>query len=264
MEFKVHIIAEYPWLLPVFMLIAILYSAAGFGGGSSYIAVLSLTELSPVNIRSIAYLCNVTVSGSGAVRFSRRGLLPFRLAIPFLVASVPLTMLGAAYRPDADTYKLIMACALLPAGILLLASKQPRAFEQMTFCKGAMDVALTRWLTAGVIGFVSGLVGIGGGIFLAPILHFTQWRSPGEIAAVSASFIFVNALAGFAVLLFAGAELNRLADALVLAPAVFIGMLIGTTFALSERGRRWIRFTTGVIVIIAGAGILIRRLAEII
>lgn len=252
---------EMPWLAALFFAVAAVYSAAGFGGGSSYIAALSLSSAAPAQLRSVAYLCNIVVSSLGAQRFAKKGVLDLRLALPFLVASVPLAMLGSAMRPDAATFKLILAAVLLPAGLLLIFSGW---MEERSAPRWAAWVHAKYGLYAlsGVIGFVSGLVGIGGGVFLAPVLHFARWRSAVEIAALSSLYIAINSVAGFAVLLFSAHSASWLPDAAVLALVVYFGMRVGNGFALSERGRRRIRTLTGILVVLAATVVFVRYLAE--
>lgn len=250
-----------PWLALLFFGVAALYSAAGFGGGSSYIAALSLSSAAPVQLRSVAYLCNIVVSSFGARRFARKGVLDLRLALPFLVASVPMAMLGAAMRPDAATFKLILAGVLLPAGLLLVFSGWMERRAAPAWASW-VNARFGLYALSALIGFVSGLVGIGGGVFLAPVLHFARWRTAVEIAALSSLYIAINSIAGFGVLLLSSHELNWLPDATVLAVVVYAGMRVGNGYALSDRGRRRIRLITGILVVLAAVVVYTRYLAE--
>ncbi len=252
---------DMPWLAILFFGVAALYSAAGFGGGSSYIAALSLASAAPVQLRSVAYLCNIIVSGFGARRFAKRGVLDLRLALPFLVASVPMAMLGSALRPDVATFKLILAAVLLPAGLLLVFSGW-MGQRQAPRWAAWVHARYGLYALSALIGFVSGLVGIGGGVFLAPVLHFARWRTAVEIAALSSLYIAINSLAGFAVLLAVDHSTHWLPDAAVLALVVYVGMRVGNGFALSERGRSRIRTITGVLVVVAAVVVFARYLAE--
>lgn len=176
-----------------FFAIAFLYSNAGFGGGSSYLALLALAGLPSDEMRTAGLLCNVVVVGLGTVLYMRHKQLPKR-SWPLLALSVPAAFVAGRFQlEDAVFYPLL-------AGVLILAAL---AMLWQAWAKRPADtpVDAPAWfpfLAGGAIGGLSGLVGIGGGIFLSPLLHLVRWAKALEIAAVASAFILVNSLAGLA------------------------------------------------------------------
>lgn len=179
------------WALTgLFLILAILYSSVGQGGGSGYLAAMALLGVAPENIRLTALTLNVVVAGIGVVKFSRAGYFDWRLCLPFVLASVPASFLGGALSLPSAIFKPAVALILLWAAGLLLWKPPPP--EKVTGTGAPLWAAL---LAGGGIGVVSGLIGIGGGIFLAPLLILRGWAAPKETAALSSAFILVNSLA---------------------------------------------------------------------
>ena len=213
------------WLPTIFFLIAFFYSMVGFGGGSSYLAVLALTGVSHKEIPVIALICNIIVAAGGLWHFYRAGHLRWKTVLPFVVLSVPMAYIGGRLEISKDLFRLLLGFSLLVASVrLFLSSKQ---------IEKAVEVPhLKRWLVGipagGTLGFLSGLVGIGGGIFLSPMLILLRWANAKEAAGAASLFITVNSLAGLA------GHLEKYAPdfrtVLPLAVAVFLGGQIGSRF----------------------------------
>lgn len=172
-------------------LVALLYAAVGHGGASGYIAVLTLAGVEPATLKPVALVLNLAVSGIGTVLFFRAGHFAWRLFWPFAVVSVPCAFIGGAVQLSPGAFRVLVAATLAFAALRLLA---PAA---------GVDGAKMRrppwWIvivSGSLIGLVSGLIGVGGGIFLTPLLVLCGWAGPREAAAVSAPFIFVNSAAG--------------------------------------------------------------------
>lgn len=174
-------------LIPIFFLIALIYSAAGFGGGSSYLAVLTLFPLEFTEVRMIALLCNIVVVSGSVYVFYQNDFLRIRKILPLVLLSVPFAYFGGSLKINQSIFFIILGLTLFIAAILMLIKKQDKTVKLPPYING---------IIGGGIGFLSGLVGIGGGIFLSPLLYLSRWNIPKVIAATTASFILVNSVAG--------------------------------------------------------------------
>ncbi len=180
------------WLIiSFFFIIAILYSSVGFGGGSSYLAVLALSSIAYTQIRSTALICNIVVVFSNVLLFHKEKLIDWHKTIPLVLFSVPLAFLGGFLKINQTIFFILLASTLLIAAITMWLSK-----NIITTSKKIKTANCKNALYGGVIGFISGMVGIGGGIFLAPFLHLKNWDIPKKIAATSSVFILVNSISG--------------------------------------------------------------------
>ena len=177
-------------LTGLFLLMAVLYSAVGQGGGSGYLAAMALLGVAPESFRLIALTLNVVVASIGLVKFARAGHFNGKLLFPFVITSVPLAFVGGYHSLPAQVFKPLVGVALLWAAVLLIW-KPPIPEEEV---EG--EPPLWASLSAGGgIGLLSGLIGIGGGIFLAPFLILRGWASAKTTACLSSAFILVNSLA---------------------------------------------------------------------
>lgn len=180
-------------IIILFFLIAILYASVGFGGGSSYLAVLALTSLAFTQIRAIALLCNIVVVSGGTYVYIKNNLFNWKKNIPLVLASVPFAFIGGYLKISRTVFFILLGITLFIAAILMWTSKYITEKAAISnFKKSASKDASY----GGFIGFISGMVGIGGGVFLAPLLHLTKWDTPKKIAAASSFFILVNSIAG--------------------------------------------------------------------
>ncbi|WP_255554339.1 MULTISPECIES: sulfite exporter TauE/SafE family protein [unclassified Tenacibaculum] len=180
------------WLIILlFFVIAMLYSSVGFGGGSSYLAVLALTGIAYTQIRSTALICNIVVVFSNVLLFHKEKLLDWHKIIPLVLFSVPLAFLGGILKINQTIFFILLGITLLIAAITMWFSKKTTLSVQKNKINSSQNA-----IYGGVIGFISGMVGIGGGIFLAPFLHLKNWEVPKKIAATSSVFILVNSIAG--------------------------------------------------------------------
>lgn len=187
------IIANWHIIL-LFFVVAVLYSSVGFGGGSSYLAILALTGIAYTQIRSTALLCNIIVVIGNVFLFQRKGLYNWKKVIPLVLFSVPLAFVGGYLKISQTFFFILLGFTLLFAAITMWISKK-------MISDGESQKKLSLSKNAGYggsIGFISGMVGIGGGIFLAPLLHLTHWDTPKKIAATASLFILVNSISGLA------------------------------------------------------------------
>ncbi|MEO7276456.1 MAG: sulfite exporter TauE/SafE family protein [Sphingomicrobium sp.] len=248
-------------LVGLFFLTALLYAVAGFGGGSTYTALLVLTGTDFRAVPIISLLCNILVVSVGTWRFGRAGHLDLKRSWPLFVTSVPAAWLGGRLVVAETLFVGLLAAALLIAGLLMLW--QPY-WEQAA--EAPRDGP--RWIepvAGGALGFVAGVVGIGGGIFLAPLLYVLRWASPKRIAATCAMFILVNSISGLAGqaskgLATAGAVIGQYAW---LFPAVVIGGLIGSSLGSGRLDPRLLRIVTALLILYVGVRLALRWFAAI-
>lgn len=177
------------WFLALIALAAALYSSVGQGGGSGYLAVMALYGMTPAHMKPAALIMNVFVTSIVWYRYYRHGEFKWKLFWPFVVSSIPMAFIGGALTLHAAAYRLIVALALLVASVRILwrpprESRIRRPGWPVTIVVGA------------VLGLVSGITGVGGGIFLSPLLLLFRWCSLQETLALSAGFIWVNSVAG--------------------------------------------------------------------
>ena len=177
-------------LTALFLILAVLYSSVGQGGGSGYLAAMALLGVAPENIRQTALTLNVVVAAIGLVKFARAGFFDGRLCLPFILASVPAAFLGGVLTLPAEVFKPVVAVILLWAAALLLWRPPPPMDQPVK-----TPPLLASLGAGGAIGVLSGLIGLGGGIFLAPLLILMGWANPKVTAALTSAFILANSLA---------------------------------------------------------------------
>ncbi len=186
-----HSLTE-PFLLVGFFVIALLYASVGHGGATGYLALLALTmpALPPQEASTTALILNSLVSGLALMQFARAGHFPVRLALPLLLASIPAAFVGGVLTVPAWLFHLLLLMGLAMAALrlALLRLEQGGAVRPPSFV-AAMGIG-------GAIGLISGIVGIGGGIFLSPLLILLRWATPRDTAGVAAAFVLLNSLAG--------------------------------------------------------------------
>ena len=238
---------DYLWLCAAFFGVAMLYAAAGFGGGSSYLALLALAGLPPGIMRPIALLCNLVVTGTASISFGRAGVTPWRRALPLIATSVPAAFLGGRVQLPREQYLFLLGGLLVVAGLLMLVGKQTGPEARAKRGGGAAGAMVF----GGAVGFVSGVVGIGGGIFLSPLLFLTAWDSARAITATTSLFIALNSLAGLAGQLSVGVELDHLFTGLLLG-SVLLGGLLGTRLTLRRLSPTVIRNLAAALILLVG------------
>lgn len=230
--------------------VAVLYSSVGHGGASGYLAVMALSGLAPATMRPAALALNLFVAGLAAWQFARAGWFAWRLFWPFAAASIPAAALGGALSLPDPVYKRIVGAVLLFAAWHLFRTAG-RAHEPGVRPPPA-PVALA---TGAGLGLLAGLTGVGGGIFLSPLLLAARWAGAKETAAVSALFILVNSAAGLGSFVAAGGALPLGLWPLV--PAAVVGGAIGSAAGARRLRGSAIRRLLAVVLVVAGVKFLL-------
>lgn len=243
------------FLCVLFFAIAVIYSSVGFGGGSSYLALLAIYLVSFYSIRSLALVCNIVVVSGSLYWFYRKGHLQFRQFLPFVVTSIPMAFLGASFRLSQQLFFIILGVVLMVSAAFLIW--QSGLFAKDNERNSERFPPASSYLIGACIGLLSGIVGIGGGIFLAPLLHHLKWGPPVKIAALSCFFIFVNSLSGLGGLLYGQTLELPWPEALALALAVLMGGQIGIRYSLKKLSPRTIKITTAFLVFVVGLRVLL-------
>jgi uncharacterized membrane protein YfcA len=192
-QFLIHTLIDNWEIITLFFIIAVLYSSVGFGGGSSYIADLALTSLVFIQIRTIALLCNIVVVSGSTFIYAKNKLFNWKKIIPLVITSLPLAFLGGYLKITQTFFFILLGLTLMTAATLMWTSGYIQKRSKETNLKKSIIKDASY---GGLIGFISGMVGIGGGIFLAPLLHLTNWDTPKKIAATSSFFILINSIGG--------------------------------------------------------------------
>jgi uncharacterized protein len=247
----------HPELILFFLAIAFIYASVGFGGGSSYLAILALYSIPFQEMKLTALVCNIIVVTGGTLIYLRRRELPIRKTLPLALASVPLAFAGASMRISQATFFLVLGCCLISAGILLWI--KPLQATEMSATNQKSNI-IREVLLGASIGFLSGMVGIGGGIFLAPVLNLMKWDTPKKIAATASFFILVNSISGIAGQLSSLTTEINFFNIAILAAAVFIGGQLGSRMGANKFSQLIVRRMTATLVFVAGVEVLIKHL----
>ncbi len=229
------------------LLAAFVYASVGHGGASAYLAALALAGVAPAEMRPVALLLNVVVSAIATVKFHRAGHFRWRLFWPFASISIPAAYVGGAITLPGTAYKVLVGIVLLYAGWQLWRSG--RAGEELRALRQP-PLALAMAIGA-ALGVLSGLTGVGGGIFLSPLLLVLGWAGTKQTSAVAAPFILVNSIAGLAAgVASSGAVPPGYVGALI--PAVLLGGWAGAEYGSRRFANPLIRRLLAVVLAVAG------------
>ena len=175
----------------LFLATAILYSSVGFGGGSTYLALLLIWGLPYTIFPIIALSCNIIVVSGNCFNYMRAGNLNFELLTPYLIGSIPLAFIGGSLPVDKRFFEILLFVVLLIAGCLLLLNFKSYDDKEERYKNIPYFMSIT---IGGILGFISGIVGIGGGIFLSPILFLLKVARPKHIVTAASLFILINSI----------------------------------------------------------------------
>lgn len=229
---------------------ALLYSSVGHAGASGYLAAMALCGLAPAVMKPTALVLNLVVATVGTIRFASAGHFDWKLFAPFAALSVPMAFVGGMMKLPISSYKIILGAVLLFAAWRLVV--KPAAVA----ASGLKPVSVPRALLFGAgLGLLSGLTGVGGGIFLSPLLLFLGWAEVRKTAGVSVAFILVNSAAG---LLGHLASVNQVPSEIVWwAPAALLGGIIGAELGSRRLAPVTMRRLLSVVLIVAGVKMLL-------
>tara|TARA_R110002072_G_scaffold48099_8_gene131597 strand:- start:1617 stop:2369 length:753 start_codon:yes stop_codon:yes gene_type:complete len=235
----------------IFFLIALIYSSVGFGGGSSYLAVLSLILNDIYLIRSSALILNLCVVGLATISHWRNKTFDFSSFWPFVILSFPTAFIAAQWKLSSKSFFIILGSALVLAAISMFFK-----YLNPDSSKKKIPKSLKTLFGAGV-GFLSGLSGIGGGIYLSPLLHLFSWENSKKIASLASFFILVNSTAGIAGLIFASNFKFDSSISLHLILAVLIGGGLGNYLGNQKVNNKILALLTALLVLYAGSKLLL-------
>lgn len=240
---------ENMWLfLSLLPIIAFLYASVGHGGASGYLALMALFSIAPEVMKPTALVLNLFVAGIAFYHYYKAGHFNMKLFIPFAITSIPLAFIGGMIEVDASLYKKILGVLLIFAILKMLNvfGKENAAIKELKTWQGLV--------VGGIIGFFSGLIGIGGGIILTPLILLLHWGKMKEAAAVSALFIWVNSASGLFGQLTSGVSLGS--ETIVLVAIAFAGGFFGSYFGSRKLNNNLLRYILAFVLIIASVKLI--------
>ena len=233
----------------LFFVTAILYASVGFGGGSTYLALLLIWGVPYYIFPVIALICNIFVVSGNSFNYIKAGNLNFKLLIPYLVGSIPLAFIGGSLEIDKNLFEIFLFIVLGIAGTLLLINFKSYEDNESTFRNIPISISI---LIGGILGFVSGVVGIGGGIFLSPILFLIKAAKPKHIVTAASLFILINSISGVIGQLTKDVVLSDISNYWYLFLIVIIGGHIGNFLSLKIFPTRLLALvTSGLVLFVA-------------
>ena len=241
----------------LFFVTAILYSSVGFGGGSTYLALLLIWDVPYYIFPVIALFCNVIVVSGNSINYVRAGNLSLRLIIPYLIGSIPFAFLGGSINIDKYIFEILLFFVLSVAGILLLINSNSFKSENI---KIKEINNFTSILIGSILGFVSGIVGIGGGIFLSPILFLMKAGYPKQIATTASLFILINSISGILGQLTKENVINDILNYWPLFIVVLLGGQLGNFLNLRFLSNKILAVMTSLLVIFVAIRLGLRLL----
>ena len=230
----------------LFLLTATLYSSVGFGGGSTYLALLLIWDVPYLIFPVIALFCNIIVVSGNCINYIKAGNINLKILTPYLISSVPLAFIGGSISIDKNFFEILLFIILALAGIMLLLKFKSFDKKIESYNKIPKIVAI---LIGGTIGFISGVVGIGGGIFLSPILLLVRVDSAKNIATAASLFILINSISGLAGQFTKASTINGIFDYWPLFLLVLLGGQLGNFLNLKIFPAKILALVTSALVI---------------
>jgi uncharacterized membrane protein YfcA len=230
----------------LFFITATLYSSVGLGGGSTYLALLVIWGLPYTIFPIIALSCNIIVVSGNCFNYIRAGNLNFKLLVPYLIGSIPLAFIGGSLAIEKNLFEILLFIVLIIAGCLLLLNFKFYDDKEESYKNIPYLISI---IIGGILGFISGVVGIGGGIFLTPILFLLKIARPKHIVTAASLFILINSIFGIMGQLTKNSVLNEIQDYFYLLIAVLIGGQLGNYLNLKIFTSRLLALLTSVLVL---------------
>ncbi|MDC0046232.1 sulfite exporter TauE/SafE family protein [Candidatus Pelagibacter sp.] len=229
-----------------FFITAILYSSVGFGGGSTYLALMLIWGIPFYIFPIIALFCNIIVVSGNSINFIRSGNLNIKLLIPYLIGSIPFAFMGGSIPIEKEFFEILLFITLIIAGFFLLM--ESKSFNQNEIKINNIPKIFSV-IIGSIIGFISGLIGIGGGIFLSPLLFLIKAGYPKHITSTASLFILINSIFGIAGQLTKNISLSEFLNYWPLFVVVLIGGQIGSNLNIKFLSNRILAVTTSLLVI---------------
>ena len=230
-------------------IVAFLYASVGHGGASGYLALMAIYGFAPEVMKPSALILNLFVSLTSFIMFYKGGHFKWKLFLPFALASIPFSFLGGTITLDAAIYKKVLGVLLLfpVARFFFYPNTDDADLKSSNF--------MISLLIGAIIGFLSGLIGIGGGIILSPVLLLLNWTNQKQTAAISALFIFVNSIAGLAGQLSKGIHIDNTVFGFI--AIAFIGGLGGAWLGSLKLNQTYLKYTLAIVLLMASVKLIL-------
>jgi len=242
----------------LFFVTALIYSSVGFGGGSTYLAILLIWGVPYTIFPVIALVCNIIVVSGNSINFIRSKNINFNLLFPYLIGSIPFAFIGGSIKIEKSLFEILLFCVLLVAGIFLLIESKSFNKEQIKINKIPRLISISF---GSIIGFMSGIVGIGGGIFLSPLLFLMKAGYPKHITSSASLFILINSIFGIAGQLTKDQILDQVITYWPLFLSVLIGGQIGSLLNIKFLSNKILAILTSFLVIFVAIRMGIKLIA---
>ena len=242
----------------LFFVTALIYSSVGFGGGSTYLAILLIWGVPYTIFPVIALVCNIIVVSGNSINFIRSKNINFNLLFPYLIGSIPFAFIGGSIKIEKSLFEILLFCFLLVAGIFLLIESKSFNKEQIKINKIPRLISIS---IGSIIGFMSGIVGIGGGIFLSPLLFLMKAGYPKHITSSASLFILINSIFGIAGQLTKDQVLDQVITYWPLFLSVLIGGQIGSLLNIKFLSNKILALLTSFLVIFVAIRMGIKLMA---
>ena len=235
-------------ILVALFFISILYSSVGHGGASGYLAILSLTTfatMSDIWLKQHAWMLNLIVAAIAFYHYNKQGYHDFSLTKPFIIASIPMALIAGTMKINGDIYDILLSLTLIWAAVKIIT------FQNSVVAKITSPTSKQAFVWGGGIGFFSGIIGVGGGIFLSPVLLLKKWADVKTAAATAAVFIFLNSLAGLTGNLITGQNELDVSILFSFATVVLIGGFIGSLYGSRFASQKHVRTLLVIVLFVA-------------
>ncbi len=242
----------------LFFVTALIYSSVGFGGGSTYLAILLIWGVPYTIFPVIALVCNIIVVSGNSINFIRSKNININLLFPYLIGSIPFAFIGGSITIEKSLFEILLFCVLLVAGIFLLIESKSFNKEKIKINQIPRLISIS---IGSIIGFMSGLVGIGGGIFLSPLLFLMKAGYPRHITSSASLFILINSIFGIAGQLTKDQILDQVTNYWPLFLAVLIGGQIGSLLNIKFLSNKILALLTSFLVIFVAIRMGIKLIA---